>query len=184
MVERTADGAGRAGARTSVALVRLDRSGPEVERLRAAVLRIRVAPGQRALVTEAVETLPRADADPDRTPFAVLAGGEPAGFGIIDRGGARAELTGIAADTARAVMLRAFYLAPERQGQGIGRRACAAVEALVRSVHPDAAEVFVVVSELNRAAVRAYRAGGFAPTGDRLLDGVSAPRAVLRMALA
>ncbi|MDT0304883.1 GNAT family N-acetyltransferase [Streptomonospora wellingtoniae] len=180
----TTEGAAGRPDRASVALVRLDRPGPDVERLRAAVLRIRVAPGQRALVTEAVETLPRADADPDRTPFAVLVDGEPVGFGIIDRGGARAELAGVTADTARAVMLRAFYLAPERQGQGIGRRACAAVEALVRCVHPDAAEVFVAVSESNRAAVRAYRAGGFAPTGDRLSDGVSAPRAVLRRAVA
>ncbi|KII00146.1 GCN5 family acetyltransferase [Streptomonospora alba] len=183
MAEATEDtGAARTDA--AVDLVRLDGSGPEVERLRAAVLRIRVAPGQRSLVTEAVETLPRADADPGRTPFAVLVGGEPAGFGIIDRGGALADLAGIAADTARAVLLRAFYLAPQWQGRGIGRRACAGIDPLVLDVHPGAAEVFVLVNEGNRAAERAYAAAGFAALGTRLADPVAGPRTVLRKPVA
>ncbi|GAB3454600.1 hypothetical protein GCM10027570_34990 [Streptomonospora sediminis] len=179
------ESASAAGLRAAIDLVRLDQPGPEVERLRAAVLRIRVAPGQRGLVTEAVQTLPRADADPYRTPFAVLRDRRPIGFGIIDRGGALADLAGVAADPARTVLLRAFYLAPEWQGQGIGRRVCAAIDPLVRGVHPDAAEVFVVVSEANPAAVRAYLAGGFAPTGfvptgNRLVSGMAGPHAVLR----
>ncbi|GAA4892095.1 GNAT family N-acetyltransferase [Streptomonospora salina] len=165
-------------------LVRLDGAGAEVQRLRAAVLRIRVAPGQRGFVTEAVETLPRADADPRRTPFAVLVGGEPAGFGIIDRGGALAEVSGVAADTARAVLLRAFYLAPEWQGRGVGRRACAGIDPLVRDVHPGAAEVFVFVDEGNRAAERAYAAAGFAPVATRPRDPAGGVRTVMRKPVA
>ncbi|QBI53222.1 Acetyltransferase (GNAT) family protein [Streptomonospora litoralis] len=179
-----AEDTGAAALRSAVDLVRLDRPGPQVERLRTAVLRLRVAPGQRGLVTEAVETLPRADADPDRTPFAVLVDAQPAGYGIIDRGGALAELSGIAADTARAVLLRAFYLAPEHQGRGIGRAACAALAPLVRSVHPHADAAFVIVGEANRAAVRAYRAGGFLPTGTRLTSATAGQQTVLRKEVA
>ncbi|MFD0803685.1 GNAT family N-acetyltransferase, partial [Streptomonospora algeriensis] len=117
-------------------------------------------------------------------PFAVLAGGEPAGFGIIDRGGALTELSGIAADTARAVLLRAFYLAPQWQGRGIGRRVCAGLGPLVLDVHPTATEAFVLVNEGNPAAQRAYAAGGFAPTGRDLADPVAGAQTVLRKPVA
>ncbi|WP_343233543.1 GNAT family N-acetyltransferase [Streptomonospora sp. PA3] len=177
-----AEDTGAPGTRVALDLVRLDGPGPGIQRLREAVLRLRVAPGQRSLVTEAVETLPRADADPARTPFAVLCEREPAGFGIIDRGGGLARLSGVA-DPASAVLLRAFYLAPEWQGRGIGRRVCAGLDPLVRDIHPGATEVYVFVNEGNRAAERAYAAAGFAPAGLRLTDPAGV-QTVLRKAVA
>ncbi|WP_270074151.1 GNAT family N-acetyltransferase [Streptomonospora mangrovi] len=183
-----APGAGDPAA--GVRLLRLDLRGEgEVDRVRAAVLRLRVAPGQRRLVTEAVETLPRADADPDRFPFAVMRADTPVGFGIIERGGAVSRLAlllGEAAPTAvgdprAAVLLRAFYLAPEWQNRRIGRTACARLDALVRAVHPGARAVLVAVAETNRPAVRAYLAGGFAPTGHQVpLTATAGPQALLR----
>ncbi|MBV2365626.1 GNAT family N-acetyltransferase [Streptomonospora nanhaiensis] len=187
---RPADPGGLVG---DIRLLRLDARGdPEVERVRAAVPRLRVAPGQRRLVTEAVETLPRADADPDRFPFAVLRAHEPVGFGIIERGGAVSRLAlllgaasgGVVGDPRAAVLLRAFYLVPEWQNRRIGRTACARLDDLVRGVHPGARAVLVAVSEANRPAVRAYLAGGFAATGHRvLLSATAGPQAVLRRPL-
>ncbi|GAA3736142.1 GNAT superfamily N-acetyltransferase [Spinactinospora alkalitolerans] len=160
-----------------VELVRLDGDSPRVADLRAAVLKLRLAPGQHRFSAEAVNTLPRADADPNRTPFAVLCSDVPVGFGIVDRLGVLGE---IADDPARAVLLRAFYIDPQWQGQGVGRAACAALDSLVRGIAPEATEVLLTVNEGNPAAVRAYLAGGFAHTGRRYLGGDAGPQYVLR----
>ncbi|NKY78558.1 GNAT family N-acetyltransferase, partial [Nocardiopsis dassonvillei] len=62
----------RAGGTEPVRLVRLDRATPEAGLLRETVLRHRLPPGQRGHVRLPVTTLPAADADPARTPFAVV----------------------------------------------------------------------------------------------------------------
>ncbi|CAM3943538.1 GNAT family N-acetyltransferase [Nocardiopsis rhodophaea] len=160
-----------------VAVLRLDEETPEVARARAAVLRIRLAPGQRRFAGEAVETLPRADADPNRTPFAVLRADETVGFGILDRLGILPELTDA---PQRAVLLRAFYIAPEWQGRGVGRAACAALDPLVRAIAPEAGEILLTVNEHNPVAIRSYLSGGFERTGRRYQDGEAGPQLVLR----
>ncbi|MFC4560757.1 GNAT family N-acetyltransferase [Nocardiopsis mangrovi] len=164
-----------------IGLLRLDGRTAEVAEARAAVLRLRLPPGQRSFTADAAANLPRADADPERTPFAVVRRGVPVGFGIIDRRVAPRIATG---DPAGSVMLRAFYVAPEWQGQGIGRTACGALGPLVRAIAPDVGEVLVAVAESNRAALRAYRAGGFTPTDRRLLPPDAAPQLVLRRPVA
>lgn len=169
-------------------LVRLDRETPEVALLRRAVLRHRVAPAQRRFVTEAVHTLPRADADPHRTPFAVVladievrgrgtALDACAGFGILDRLGSLPELV---ENPERAVLLRAYYITPEWQGRGIGRAACSAqvLHPLVTEVAPDTTEVVLCLNDGNEAGLRTYRAAGFAFTGARY-DGPQGPQQVM-----
>nr|WP_246422723.1 GNAT family N-acetyltransferase [Nocardiopsis mwathae] len=158
-------------------MLRLDEDTPAVRRARAAVLKMRLAPGQRRFARDAVEALPRADADPHRTPFAVLHTGRPVGFGILDRRGILAELTDA---PGRALLLRAFYLAPEWQGRGIGRAACAALDPLARAVAPDAREILLTVNEDNPPAIRSYLAGGFERTGRRYLGGDAGPQQVMR----
>ncbi|MFC3995387.1 GNAT family N-acetyltransferase [Nocardiopsis sediminis] len=160
-----------------IGLLRLDGAAPDVAEARAAVLRLRLAPGQRAFTADAAANLPRADADPGRTPFAVLRRGVPVGFGIIDRRVTPGIATG---DPGDAVMLRAFYVAPEWQGQGIGRAACMALGPLVGGIAPEAREVLVTAAESNHAALRAYRAGGFAPTGRQVVTADAAVQLVLR----
>ncbi|WP_106583930.1 GNAT family N-acetyltransferase [Murinocardiopsis flavida] len=167
-------------ARCAPELVRLDTGSERAAGLRAAVVRLRLGPG-RHFADPAHETLPRADADPNRVPFAVVNEGEAVGFGILDRRGNLAELT---PHPERAVLLRAFYIDPARQGLGLGRAACNALDPIARDVAPDADTVLLTVNERNPAAIRAYLAGGFDYTGDRYLNGDMGPQFVLRRPIA
>ncbi|MBB6119239.1 GNAT family N-acetyltransferase [Nocardiopsis algeriensis] len=158
-------------------LVRLDRDTSEAALLRQAVLRHRLAPGQTRYVALPVATLPAADADPARVPFAIVLGpaGDPgrareaaAGFGILDTGPYLRELV----DTPeRAVLLRAYYVTPQWQGRGIGRAACAAplLDSLAAEVAPRAREAVLCVNEANSAARRVYEAAGYTATGRTVL---------------
>ncbi|WP_053615158.1 N-acetyltransferase [Nocardiopsis sp. NRRL B-16309] len=174
-------------------LVRLDRTTPEVAHLRRAVLRHRLAPGQSRYTGLPVATLPAADADPDRFPFAVVrTGAAPTdaaaarlacvGFGIIDRGAALVPLVDA---PERAVLLRAYYVTPEWQGRGVGRAACAAplLDLLVAGVAPATAEIVLCVNEANHQAERVYAAAGFAPTGRRIVESAG-PQLVMSRPLA
>ncbi len=174
-------GTGYAITGDEVELVRLDVDTCEVARLRSEVVRMPLLPGQRRFVTPAAHTLPRADADPNRTPFVVVLREAVVGFGILDRGGSLAELT---RTPETAVLLRAFYVAPEWQGHGVGRAACANLDVLVRAVTPESTRILLTVNEANRAGIRAYGAGGFVDTGRRYLGGDAGPQLVLRRAVA
>nr|WP_262391391.1 GNAT family N-acetyltransferase [Nocardiopsis sp. CNR-923] len=170
-------------------LVRLDRYTAEVSVLRHVVLRHRLAPGQSRYTGLPVETLPRADADPARVPFAVVRTGvdltDPdtahdacAGFGIIDRVG---HLRDLVDAPERAVLLRAFYVTPGHQGLGVGRAACSAplLDLLVAGVDPGAADIVLCVDEGNEVGLRTYRSAGFTPTGRRYVDGPNGPQTVM-----
>ncbi|WP_017609084.1 GNAT family N-acetyltransferase [Nocardiopsis xinjiangensis] len=178
-----------AGRTPALRLVRLDHDTDQTRALREAVVRQRVAPDQRRFVTEAVHTLPRADTDPDRTPFAVvLAGARPrdraealdrcAGFGIVDL---RGHLRDLVDTPERAALLRAYYLTPEWQGRGIGRAACSAptLDPLVAEVAPRATEIVLCVNRANEAGRRTYLAAGFAPTGRDHHGGPNGPQQIL-----
>lgn len=158
-------------------LVRLDRTTPEVALLRDVLPRHRVAPDQRRFIDEAVHTLPRADDDPARFPYAIVLNNGPltdravaldtcVGFGIIDRVG---QLRDLVDDPTSAVQLRAFYIALEHQGRGIGRAACAAplLDLLVAAVAPRATQIVLCLNEGNELGEHTYRAAGFMPTGGR-----------------
>lgn len=179
------------GARETPALrlVRLDHDTDEIRALREAVVRQRVAPDQRRFVTEAVHTLPQADTDPDRTPFAVVIDGPHprdrssaldlcAGFGIVDL---RGHLRDLVDTPERAALLRAYYVTPEWQGRGIGRRACSAstLDPLVAEIAPRATEVVLCVNHANEAGRRTYLSAGFAPTGRDHHGGPSGPQQIL-----
>ena len=168
----------------------VDPTDPEVELvvlepdrldLRARVLGLFPRPEQERFSGQAIVTLPWADSRPELTPFAVVAAGEPVGFGILDR--TEADLAPLTPRPDRAVLFRSFYLAADAQGRGLGRAAAAAVPDLVRAVHPDATEVVLTVNEANPVAVRAYRAAGFVDEGDRYLGGSQGPQHVLRRLL-
>lgn len=121
-------------------------------------------------------TLPEAEADPARTPFAVVAGGRVVGFGVLDRDGILRDLVD---DTHRAVLLRGFYLGAAHQGRGWGTAAARAVPALAASVHPGVELVVLTVNDTNTAARRAYAAAGFVETGTRYLAGPAGPQQVM-----
>ncbi|MEJ5915311.1 GNAT family N-acetyltransferase [Pseudokineococcus sp. 1T1Z-3] len=152
--------------------VRLHPLRPEDVALRAQLLALEPAPHQLVDSASARQTLPAADADPRRAPFAVLAGGRPVGFGVLDRG---EWLAAVLDDPARAVLLRGFYLAAAEQGRGWGTRAAAAVPALAAQVWgpPPAGPALAVltVGDGNVVAQRAYAAAGWTDTGVRQVGG-------------
>lgn len=176
----------RSAAGPEPRLVRLDRDTPEAALLREAVLRHRLAPGQTRFVALPVATLPAADADPNRVPFAIAVGPAAdaaqareaaAGFGVLDGGVGLRELVD---EPQRAVLLRAYYLTPQWQGRGLGRAACSAplLDRLVAEVAPHAAEVVLCVNTANPGARRAYEAAGYTDTG-RVLPGDAGPQHVM-----
>jgi len=175
---RSGAGPGAAGAGSPV---RLHPLGPDDVALRAAVLRLEPAPHQLADSACARQTMPAADADPRRAPFAVLVGDEAVGFGVLDRGDL---LAAVVDEPERAVLLRGFYLAAAAQGRGWGRRAAAAVPALAARVWGPVAVggpavVVLTVGAHNAAALRAYAAAGFVPTGVRQVGDGHEPQHVL-----
>lgn len=144
--------------------------------LRDAVVRLRPLPEQERFSSAAAHTLPDADADPQRTPFTVLSGDVPIGFGVLDRDGYLADLVDA---PERAVLLRAFYLDAAWQGRGLGTAAARGVRGLVRQVHADVDLVVLTVNERNPRAVAAYTRAGFVDTGVRYLGGDAGPQHVL-----
>ena len=149
--------------------------------LRAAVLRLEPAPHQLADSASARQTLPAADADPRRAPFAVLVGEEPVGFGVLDRGDL---LAAVVDEPERAVLLRGFYLTATAQGRGWGRRAAAAVPPLAARLWGPVsaggpALVVLTVGTGNAAALRAYTGAGFVPTGVQQVGDGHGPQHVL-----
>jgi GNAT superfamily N-acetyltransferase len=144
--------------------------------VREAVLTLRPRPEQEVFSSHAGITLPAADADPDRTPFAVLNGPAAVGFGVLDR---RGYLDEIVDDVASAVLLRAFYLDASAQGRGLGAAAAAAVPPLAARLFPEARLVVLTVNEQNPAAVTAYARAGFVDTGTRYLGGSAGPQHIL-----
>ncbi|WP_306366779.1 GNAT family N-acetyltransferase [Nocardiopsis sp. CC223A] len=167
-------------------LVRLDRDTEETALLRAAVLRHRLAPGQARFTGLPVATLPAADADPDRVPFAVVVGAvtdaarareAAAGFGVLDRA---IRTPGMVENPQRAVLLRAYYVTPQWQGRGLGRASCAAplLDRLITEAAPHADRVVLCVNEGNHTARRAYEAAGYTATG-HIVPGDAGPQHVM-----
>lgn len=60
--------------------------------------------------------------------------------------------------------LHGVWVAPDRRGEGLGRRAMAAVTEQVRRDHVD--RVSLYVNDFNEPARRAYAAAGFTPVGE------------------
>ncbi|MDA2807813.1 GNAT family N-acetyltransferase [Nocardiopsis suaedae] len=160
-----------------------------IARVRADVLRLRLAPGQGRFVDPPVVTLPKADAVPGQVPFAVLVDGATAGFGILDKavpsgtGIVPGDGSSLTAAPERAVMLRSFLIEVRWQGEGVARRACRLLPSLAREAAPEAEEVLATVKTANPAGYRAYTAGGFEDTGRRYLGADAGPQHVLSMPL-
>src|SRR5690606_8116739 len=134
-----------------------------------------------------VRTLPDADRDPERFPYAILAlegaltdlasaRAACAGFGVPDRV-IRSELVDA---PERAVLLRAYYVTPQWQGRGVGRASCSAplLDGLAEEVAPHADEIVLCVNQANQPAQRVYKASGFDFTGT-VVAGNAGPQEVM-----
>jgi RimJ/RimL family protein N-acetyltransferase len=149
---------------------------PDDAGLRAAVVLLAPTGEQEVFASRAARTLPEADADPQRTPFAVVDAGRPVGFGVLDR---RGYLDDLVDTPGRAVLLRGFYLDAAEQGAGRGTAAAALVPTLAAQVYDDVELVVLTVNVRNPGAIRAYTRAGFVDTGTRYLGGGAGPQHLL-----
>jgi len=81
--------------------------------------------------------------------------------------------------TRSAVLLRAFYVAPEHQGHGYATAAVGATRALVQQRLPDVKRVVLTVNHRNPAAIVTYLKGGFVKSGEDYLGGLKGPPHVM-----
>ncbi|WP_436773292.1 GNAT family N-acetyltransferase [Yinghuangia sp. YIM S09857] len=179
----------RAAARTSwgVDLVDLTvadadaEAEPGVARFRDAVRALAPRADQEEFSGRAADTLPIADRDPFRTPYAVVHDGTAVGFGVLDVQG---YLDEIADEPGRAVLLRGFYIGAEWQRRGFGGAAIRALPETALKLAPWAEVLLLTVNVRNAGAVRAYLAGGFVDDGRRYYGGDAGPQHILRLELA
>jgi RimJ/RimL family protein N-acetyltransferase len=154
--------------------VRLAPAAPE---LRERLLRLAARPEQERFAGRLTETLPAAEADPEREPVAILADGEPVGFFVLHRGPAAGEL----AAERRDVLLRAFLVDAGAQGRGIATRALAALPDFVAERLPDVRRIVLSVNVKNPVAIRTYARAGFADSGRLYLGGTAGPQHVFEL---
>jgi GNAT superfamily N-acetyltransferase len=150
----------------------------EREDLRAEVVALAPRLDQERYSGRARETVAWADTRSTMTPFAITAGPQAVGFGILDR--SELDLVALTPQPDRAVLLRSFYVAAEHQGHGYGRLAAAATPSLAQAVAPRATHLLLTVNEENPAARATYLAAGFVDTGERFLGGTLGPQHILR----
>ena len=104
--------------------------------------------------------------------------GEPFAFMILDTGPSM-----IAVHQAGTVGVRAFYVAAERQGRGLGTAVLLALPDYVREHYPGATRIALTVNTQNEIARRAYARAGFRDTGRRYTAGPLGPQHVLELPL-
>jgi RimJ/RimL family protein N-acetyltransferase len=153
------------------------RLAPVAPELRERLLALAARPDQERFAGRLAETLPAAEADPERTPVAILAYGEPAGFFVLHRGPA----AGALAPEARDVLLRAFLVDARFQGRGIATRALAALPDFVAERLPGIHRIVLSVNVRNPVAIRTYHRAGFADTGALYHGGAAGPQHVLEL---
>ena len=140
--------------------------------LRAAVLGLAPHPEQEPYSGRAEQTLPVAEQDPARTPYAIVLAGEPVGFFVLDTTPSESEL-----------LLRAFFVDARWQGRGVASAALRGLPALVRRERPTARAVVLTVNVRNPLARSVYLSGGFVDDGELYLGGALGPQHVLRLDL-
>jgi RimJ/RimL family protein N-acetyltransferase len=147
--------------------------------LRHRVLELAPRPEQTRFAGHAAETLPVAEADPQRQPVAIVADGEPVGFCVLQRGPGPGGLAPDASD----VLLRAFFVDAAAQGRGIATRALTHLPGYVAEQAPGARRIVLTVNTRNPAAIRAYRRAGFLDRGNLYHGGAHGPQHILELAL-
>jgi RimJ/RimL family protein N-acetyltransferase len=166
------------GKLRAIASVRMDvRLAPAGPELRERLLALAPRPEQERFAGRLAETLPAAEADPEREPVAILADGEPVGFFVLHRGPAAGEL----APEGRDVLLRAFLVDAAAQGRGIATRALAGLPDFVSERLPGVRRIVLSVNVKNPAAIRTYERAGFSDSGRLYLGGAAGPQHVFEL---
>lgn len=143
---------------------------PVDSRLREAVLATAPRPEQEVFSGRAAQTLPVAEADSARHPYAMTLDGVVVGFFVLDTGTRAPDL-----------LLRGFYVDAGAQGRGVGTAAVRELAALVARDFPAVGSLVLTVNVRNAAARAVYLAGGFVDGGELFLGGPAGPQHVLRL---
>ena len=151
-----------------VELVAVPGSGP----LREAVLRLAPRADQEQFSGRADQTLPLAERDPARHPYALVEAGRPVAFLVLD---------GTAPDFASSadLLLRGFFVDAAAQGRGVASRAVVLLRTVVARDFPSARSLVLSVNVRNPAARAVYLRCGFADTGQLYRGGSVGPQHVL-----
>ena len=144
------------------------RLAPVSPDLRDRLLTLAPRPDQERFAGRLTETLPAAEADPER---------EPVGFFVLHRGPAAGGL----APERRDVLLRAFLVDAAAQGRGIATRALAALPDFVAEHVPGVRRIVLSVNTRNPVAIRTYQRAGFADSGELYHGGPSGPQHVFEL---
>lgn len=149
---------------------------PVTAELREAVLALAPRAEHELFSGRADQTLPVAEAEPQRTPYAIVENGRPVGFFVLD-------LAPSEADPSADLVLRAFFVDAAAQGRGVAKAAAREVPSLVRRDFPAVRTVLLTVNVRNPAARAVYLAGGFRDRGELYLGGPAGPQHLLRLDL-
>jgi RimJ/RimL family protein N-acetyltransferase len=143
--------------------------------VRATLLDHRLPAEQRDFVPAARDSLALGDDDPDWISVAIAVDGLPVGMFALDRGGYFRQFDDDPSD----LLFRAFYIAPEHQGNGYATAAVSAVRTFVQQRLPDVKRVVLTVQHRNAAAIATYLKCGFVKTGEDYLGGLKGPQYVM-----
>jgi RimJ/RimL family protein N-acetyltransferase len=146
--------------------------------LRAAVLALRVAPGQERYSGTPALTVPAADREPGREHVVILRDGAPVGYFQLDTAGVPG-----APKAPEILGLRGFLIDISVQGQGVATAALARLAPYVRERFPDHRTVALTVNLTNPAAIAVYRRAGFVETGAIYHGGTAGPQHVMLLAV-
>ncbi|MEX0340800.1 MAG: GNAT family N-acetyltransferase [Arenibacterium sp.] len=141
------------------------------------MLHIRVAPRQEKFSGTIQQAFRLNEAQVDF--HAICSGGRAVGFFKVDHGYSRTHAFAHLGEPG----IRAFMIDRQMQGQGLATAAIQALPVYLRRQYPEAGSVVLTVNMINRAAVRAYRKGGFVDTGDIHEGGQAGAQLVMRMQL-
>jgi RimJ/RimL family protein N-acetyltransferase len=143
--------------------------------LRASVLALAPRPEQERYAGRAADTLVAAEADPRRSPVAIVHDGEAVGFFVLHRE------TPPLAPAGDDVLLRAFFVDAAAQGRGIATRALGRLPDFVREHLPGIRRVVLSVNVRNPVAIRMYVRAGFSDRGELYHGGAEGPQHVLEL---
>ncbi|UOY92423.1 GNAT family N-acetyltransferase [Ectobacillus sp. JY-23] len=111
------------------------------------------------------EALQVSQEDEERHPVVILQDGQVAGFFVLHGwGGVQSYSTNTSA-----MLLRAFSVHPNFQGQGIASEAIQILPKFVREHFPWCDEIVLGVNHANEAAQRVYARNGFVDQGNRVM---------------
>ncbi|MBM7691077.1 ribosomal protein S18 acetylase RimI-like enzyme [Peribacillus deserti] len=105
------------------------------------------------------------DTAEDRYPIVILNGTQPAGFFILHG------WEGVKSfySNKRAILIRAFSIQADYQGQGIAHECFRRLPSFIKKHFPDKNEIVLAVNHKNTIAQHVYKKGGFTDKGIRAM---------------